>query len=356
MKHLRTIVLAFIMAGAFIITACSNEPTVSKNGHSFGAGSGGSGGGGSITRTPVDGKFGIYESPYEVGDIVFNDGSATPYTAQLTLSNEQKAAAIAIIFYKGTGLNNGGDTTTSRTLGVGLKHDKTGREWCLNSANAYSKDITTIQDDDKNGSDNLSQIATFLSASGSGTTDDTGTTSNYPAFDFAITYSSTATNLGTTYANGWYLPSIAELYEIYNCRANNVNIDDASSLCEGDTFSTSYYYYWSSSQYASIDNYAYGLDFDDGGWVGSTKDFDEYRCVCAIRAFNQRNAVFPSFPCLTRESRIKSSLSNRLLFLCSGKIWNVWYNNSMEDVMPKALLDFMGFKFFIARWVQYFGM
>ena len=48
-----------------------------------------------------------------VGDIVFNDGSATPYTSGMTITDEQKTAAIALIFYKGTGLNSGNDTTTS---------------------------------------------------------------------------------------------------------------------------------------------------------------------------------------------------------------------------------------------------
>ena len=173
-----------------------------------------------------------------------------------------------------------------RTLGVGLKHDKVGREWCLSSANAFSKDITTIQDDDKNGSDNLSQIAAFLSAPGSGTTDDTGTTSNYPAFEFAITYSSTATNLGTAYATGWYLPSIAELDKIYvngKCVLKVFDIDAASALCNGDTFSTSWY--WSSSQYASYDNFAYILNFYNGAWYDVSKHNGNYY-VCAIRAFN----------------------------------------------------------------------
>lgn len=50
------------------------------------------------TRNPTDAK--------EVGDIVFNDGSATPYTTELTLTPEQKDAAIAVIFYVGTGLNS----------------------------------------------------------------------------------------------------------------------------------------------------------------------------------------------------------------------------------------------------------
>ncbi len=60
-----------------------------------------------------------------VGDIVFSDGSATPYTDGLTLSDDEKAAAIAVIFYKGTGLNSpdsdgNADTETERTLGLGL--------------------------------------------------------------------------------------------------------------------------------------------------------------------------------------------------------------------------------------------
>ena len=81
----------------------------------------------------------------EVGDIVFKDGTATPYTSGMSLTKKQKNAAIAIIFYKGKGLNNGSDTSTIRTLGVGLKHSKTGLAWCTESADAYGKNITTIK-------------------------------------------------------------------------------------------------------------------------------------------------------------------------------------------------------------------
>lgn len=281
MKKLKIGVLAFLIAGIFF-TACSNEPTISKNGHSFNGGSGGS-----VTRVEVTGKFGIFESPYEVGDIIFNDGSAIPYTAQLTLSTEQQAAAIAIIFYKGNGLNSGDDTTTNRTLGVGLKHNRNGTAWCTINANAYSKIITTVLDDDKNGSDNLEQIATFLSNPSNNTDNDTGTSAFYPAFYFAEYYSNTATNLGTIYASGWYLPSIAELDKIYACSedtANGVDIDLASNLCGGDKFEDSWY--WSSSQYASSDSLAYLLSFDIGARHYASKNGWDNYYVCAIRAFN----------------------------------------------------------------------
>ena len=75
-----------------------------------------------------------------VGDIVFNDGSAMPFAAYEALEegNDKdtiKDAAIALIFYSGTELNSddpegNADTTTSRTLGVGLKHNRSGLAWC----------------------------------------------------------------------------------------------------------------------------------------------------------------------------------------------------------------------------------
>ncbi|WP_022932645.1 DUF1566 domain-containing protein [Treponema bryantii] len=247
----------------------------------------------------------------EVGDIVFNDGSAMAYADFAALDDDdaktaKKAAAIALIFYKGTGLNSDAadgtpDTTTSRTLGVGLKHNRSGLAWCwwtINSdyANAYSKNITTIQcphdesagaltfTGDKDGSNNLEQIKTFLSAEGSGTTDDTGTAANYPAFYFAKNYSTTATNLGTAYASGWYLPSIAELFQIYaNGKGTNkvFDIDAASYALGGNKFVS---WYWSSSQSSYYDN-ACLLDFNSGDWKRYGKNFN-YGYVCAVRAFN----------------------------------------------------------------------
>ena len=235
----------------------------------------------------------------EVGDIVFNDGSAMPYTAFTALTDAEKdtkkTSAIALIFYKGTGLNSddAADNTTSRTLGVGLKHNKSGLAWCTNSANARNKYITTIQcpasgnagaltfTGDKNGSDNLEQIEAFDGV------DDTSTVTNYPAFYFAKNYSTHATNLGENYASGWYLPSIAELFQIYaNGKGANKAFDlDAASYALGGN-KTGDDYYWSSSQYDSYPNGAYQLGFSDGYKNDNVKTGDYGSYVCAIRAFN----------------------------------------------------------------------
>ena len=71
-------------------------------------GSGDGSGAATPTRKKATGKLGEWEGVYEVGDIVFSDGSATPYSNTLSLSDAQKGAAIAIIFYKGTTLNKPG--------------------------------------------------------------------------------------------------------------------------------------------------------------------------------------------------------------------------------------------------------
>lgn len=235
-----------------------------------------------------------------VGDIVFNDGSAMAYTDFATITdtsviNEKKAAAIALIFYKGPDCNEDGDTTI-RTLGVGLKHES-GHAWCTDSAHAYSKNITTIQctpsgsgvsltfTGDKNGSDNLEQIEAFEGVN------DTSTEANYPAFYFAKNYkeqklgseSSSRILTGSEFEAGWYLPSIAELFQIYACRADTTsgfNIDTASQALGGDEFGSSLY--WSSSQTASDAILAYLLNFN-GAWLD--RDKDNNRNVCAIRAF-----------------------------------------------------------------------
>ena len=235
----------------------------------------------------------------EVGDIVFNDGSATPYTEELTLTDEQKEAAIALIFYKGTGLNSddtegNADNTTSRTLGVGLKHNRSGLKWCINKANAYSKNITTIQcpasgsagnltfTGDKNGSDNLEQIEAFDGV------DDTSTEGNYPAFYFAKNYSTHATNLGENYASGWYLPSLAELFQIYACRADTTNgfdIDAASQALGGDKFGNSWYLSSSQHTATSDSECARRFNFRAGEFTYASKSHSG-DSVCAIRAFN----------------------------------------------------------------------
>ena len=81
------------------------------------------------------------------------------------------------------------------------------------------------------GSDNWEYIC---SVDPTGTAD---TATNYPSFNFANTYGTTAGLTGTDYADGWYLPSIAELYQVYE---NKTAIQEGLTATGGFTFGASY--------------------------------------------------------------------------------------------------------------------
>ena len=192
----------------------------------------------SATTGKIEMIKGKQAKPRAVGDIVFNDGSAMPYsdfeTADTEVQNNLKNYAIALIFYKGRELNDGSDTTTERTIGVGLKHSSDKLAWCTTSALAYGENIAAIISNiDKNGSDNLTQIATYIHDTHGEDVDDTGDAEKYPAFHFAINYKSvTGSNLlGSAYEDDWYLPSSAEFRKLYeNCKkaGSLFDIDEAS--------------------------------------------------------------------------------------------------------------------------------
>lgn len=300
--------LALLVSG-FTFTSCSNAAGNDDNGSGSGSGSGGNQSG----RTKVEGKIGEYGYPYEVGDIVFKDGSATPYSSGLELNDSKKAAAIAIIFYKGNELNSDDEkgnavTDKERILGVGLEQKNTsssfGIDWSSgNGTDKISSVKCSIRGDkgnwvisgDKDGHDNLYQIAKEL---GSDNDVYEHCASKYLAFDFARNYADHCSNLSNTnYEAGWYLPSIAELYYLWK-KVNTVNA--ASKLCGGKTFGDSYDHYWSASQ-AESDDSAYSFSFYEGssldGEIDAEKKLNAFIVgnVCAIRDFTEGITV-PAVP------------------------------------------------------------
>ncbi len=223
----------------------------------------------------------------EVGDIVFNDGSTTPYKEGLELTTAQKSAAIAVIFYKGTELNNDDDTTTERTLGVGLVHGEEAY-WCTRKADAYFLRTEKVEckvtklkpikfGTHRNGSDNFELIAATDGIN------DTGTAENYVPFYFAKNYKdqSNAHVAGSDYENNWYLPSVAELYQMSKQKDL---LDFVGTLCGTNTYDSKYY--WSSTSVVHSNSYfrAYGVDFDEKDPSMFSKGTKMRFCV--IREFN----------------------------------------------------------------------
>ena len=123
-------------------------------------------------------------SPDAVGDIVFSDGTASAYTEPLT--NEQKAAAVAVIF----------DVGTKKGIGLNFVDSGTGNDgklWCSSTALAYSVNTyATSADDGKANTDEIAALSDYSE-------------SNYPAFWFCTSYSAAG------FTDGWYMPAFNEI-------------------------------------------------------------------------------------------------------------------------------------------------
>lgn len=261
-------------------------------------------------RTAASGKIGMYEAPYRVGDIVFNDGSVTPYTEDLKLTAEQKAAAIAVIYYKGTECSNVDENgnLAVRTLGIGLKNtnEEDPRQYnfakyessgfAMFDKNICSSNETPPTDGtpyhtyvnysdtlyatgDFDGSDNWNEMCKI---------DPEGTTEEncqeiYPAFYWINNYASMHSITGD-FASGWYIPTVVELLFIYEKRENvNAMLTLAGGMKIGNENNIPYV---TSSQTSTGGNGCWIVYFNEepaayGAWKGGYGG----KIVCAIREF-----------------------------------------------------------------------
>ena len=244
--------------------------------------------------------LGTKPKPDSVGDVVFNDGSAIHYKSSLELTADQKAGAMAVIYYKGTGLNDGGNTVKERMLGLGFAK-ATSKKWCLNNASAYNlfiEDIHCQQDSskknvftgDKCGKDNLEKISQYLN---NGFFDDTSDPSKYPAFYWAKNYKDAANShiiAGSEFETGWYLPSVAELYYIFEQYKNNSSLIYKVFPWAGyEQLGQSYYFVSSNNsngfKTGTTDRPFCYCVYMYSGMVSSNDKNNSSYYVCAIREF-----------------------------------------------------------------------
>lgn len=161
-----------------------------------------------------------------IGDIVFNDGSMTPYSAGLTLTQDQKDNAIGVIFYIGNQLNDPG-MIDERCLIAGLKVSNS-MTWCTDNPPSKDLNIQTMQTyieyaggeldgfgNHLNGMYSLDKLVSAIRGTdGNGSIETSAVLAKHPAFNYAANYSQSATNL-ESYDTCWYLPTIAEVYKLY---------------------------------------------------------------------------------------------------------------------------------------------
>ena len=219
-----------------------------------------------------------YVTSYEVGDIILTDGSKVSVANVETYEINENNKPIGVVAMitddygvltpKVIGLQKSASTLKwAPTNTTGLKTSFT-NIICTPSSGAA---LTATFTGDTDGSDNWAEIC---AVDPEGTQDPA---TNYPIFYFANTYGSTAGLTGTNYETGWYVPSIAELCEVYK----NKDVIQ-TSLTKASGFTIGSNSYWSSSQFPGASpnwDYpiAYQMQFIDDGDVRSNgKQYTNY--------------------------------------------------------------------------------
>ena len=219
------------------------------------------------------------ENCFSVGDILFTDDTRIKAeNVQYGVPDSQLSKAFAVIASAPYGGVIG--------KAVGLQRSSSFLAWASSGTTGFSTIFTGIQatptgssssgytfSGDMDGSDNWEYIC---SIDPEGTKDPA---TNYPAFNFALTYGTQAGLTGTEYENGWYVPSAAELYDVYTHREVV-----QTSLSAAGGFTLVKDYYWSSSQDAFNSNYACNVNFSSGYVYGYGKDGSN--SVLVLQAFN----------------------------------------------------------------------
>lgn len=216
-------------------------------------------------------------SQYEIGDIILADGSVIREADLTTIDSSNVPIAVIAGFQE--------DGTA---FGVGVHRSDTPLQWAADDSAGYATNFTEnicIQESDfdflgdTDGSDNWTVICTQDSE------DTTDAATYYPAFYFVNTYAETYKLTGNI-ALGWYMPSIAELCDIYqNREAVNdslrhiYSLDGAAAMNGLETN-----WYWSSSQAGDQDDYAWFVHYFNGYAGECPKNFTNVHAL-AVRAF-----------------------------------------------------------------------
>ncbi len=181
--------------------------------------------------------YGDKSAPTAVGDIVFSDGTATPYSDSLVLDANQKANAVAVIFY-----TDGDGYLGSRILGVGLK-EGSGLMWAPSGTTGYNLGFYAVDPrDESDGSKNWGGVcAADSSAAGNAA-------ANYPAFNYANTY-----GVGISgEASGWYLPAHREMAALMGAKDT---VNNAIGKIGSPAVALGSGPYWTSLPYKSTESY-----------------------------------------------------------------------------------------------------
>lgn len=159
-----------------------------------------------------------------VGDIIFTDGSACPYTASLT--DEQKAQAVSVIFYAGTESEYYYKYLGNKPRGVALNITDTEYKKAVSDAqgwdylnNTSCLDLQSWDDENKGHivyeDSNASYLYDGLQVRDYLKENFTDYPSNYPGCAYCEEYNKNE----ATFNKDWYMPSFAELDCLFSTKS-----------------------------------------------------------------------------------------------------------------------------------------
>ena len=255
--------VAAILAIAFI-SGCSGSPDDN--------------GGGSKNKNTITQKT-IKDAPDAVGDIVLKDGKAIAYYDGLTLTDQEKADAIAVIFYAG-----GNSELGDRKLGVGLYQES--KTWIGGTGRLGYHRSNALSETDGLANQNAIEAYSDFSEN------------NYPAFYWTDNYDElipVAWSDASGFGQNWYIPAKKELKKLLDNR-NLVNkalkkVSDSAAFFKAPTNGIELW--WTSTDATSEDasqarDYlVYTFMLDDTGLFETTtiKQENNFRMTCAVHAF-----------------------------------------------------------------------
>ena len=221
-----------------------------------------------------------------VGDIIFTDGSACPYTA--TLTDEQKSQAVSIIFYAGTESEYYYKYLGNKPRGVALNITKDEYYKALNSAEGWNflannSYLDYYYDEAKKGhleyvESNNSDFYDGLKVRDYLKENFTDYPSSYPACAYCEEYNKNE----AAYNKDWYVPSFAELDCLYGAK---VIVNQAFISLGRDTTDTilkqayMYEYVWDITNNSGIYVFLDYTTINDGASI------DSEFCVIPIHQF-----------------------------------------------------------------------
>ncbi len=203
-------------------------------------------------------KMGSGNRTYSVGDFILEDGTV------LSKDSTPESGVAAVIVRAADG--------EKPALGVGIVNSTDGLAWCTESALGYNTSISVLQGDKTSGYMDGSEGWEKLKAV---CPDAESNPEYYPAWNWCLNYAST-NGLEGDLADGWYLPTLAELAAI---QANILDVNKSLYAADGDQMDG---IYWSCNQGTGTG--AQVLWLSSAEIASQTKS--STNSVCCVRAFN----------------------------------------------------------------------